>query len=200
MSRCRVLSSNQSSEKPQCERSVGEPEASCLQKKRSGSCSKAYEASRAFPSSAAGKALLPTSTTDGARTFSRRVRSSWQAIQPKKPPATKSRICEARTENSKKLSLRSRQKPCAQKSLMGHSWRAGRFVRRIASEKLEIIRLVEETDLPVRATLCPLGVPRSTFYGWCTTGISTMASMVSMTGSRLLALAGTRSQRRSKSS
>jgi transposase-like protein len=39
-------------------------------------------------------------------------------------------------------------------------------VRRTASEKLEIIRLVEGTDLPIRATLRQLGVPRSTFYGW----------------------------------
>jgi transposase InsO family protein len=31
---------------------------------------------------------------------------------------------------------------------------------------MEIIRLVEGTDLPVRATLRQLGVPRSTFYGW----------------------------------
>ena len=39
-------------------------------------------------------------------------------------------------------------------------------MRRPASEKMEIIRLVEETDLPVRKTLRQLGVPRSTFYGW----------------------------------
>jgi putative transposase len=39
-------------------------------------------------------------------------------------------------------------------------------VRRTASEKIEIIRLVEDTDLPARATLRQLGVPRSTFYGW----------------------------------
>jgi transposase-like protein len=39
-------------------------------------------------------------------------------------------------------------------------------VRRTASEKMEIIRLVEEADLPIRATLRQLGVPRSTFYGW----------------------------------
>jgi len=39
-------------------------------------------------------------------------------------------------------------------------------VRRTASEKMEIIRLVEGTDLPVRATLRQMGVPRSTFYGW----------------------------------
>ena len=39
-------------------------------------------------------------------------------------------------------------------------------MRRTASEKMEIIRLVEDTDLPVRKTLRQLGVPRSTFYGW----------------------------------
>jgi putative transposase len=39
-------------------------------------------------------------------------------------------------------------------------------VRRTASEKMEIIRLAEGTDLPVRATLRQLGVPCSTFYGW----------------------------------
>jgi transposase InsO family protein len=31
---------------------------------------------------------------------------------------------------------------------------------------MEIIRLVEGSDLPVRATLRQLGIPRSTFYGW----------------------------------
>jgi transposase InsO family protein len=31
---------------------------------------------------------------------------------------------------------------------------------------MEIIRLVEGTDLPARQTLLQLGVPRSTFYGW----------------------------------
>jgi len=39
-------------------------------------------------------------------------------------------------------------------------------VRRTASEKMEIIRLVEETELSARATLRQLGIPRSTFYGW----------------------------------
>jgi putative transposase len=35
-----------------------------------------------------------------------------------------------------------------------------------ASEKLEIIRLVEGSHLPVRRTLAHLGVPRATFYRW----------------------------------
>jgi transposase-like protein len=39
-------------------------------------------------------------------------------------------------------------------------------VRRTASEKMEIIRLVEATDLPVRATLRQMNIPRSTFYNW----------------------------------
>ena len=36
-----------------------------------------------------------------------------------------------------------------------------------ASEKLEIIRLVEQSHLPARKTLEKLGVPRATFYRWC---------------------------------
>ena len=35
-----------------------------------------------------------------------------------------------------------------------------------ASEKREIIDLVERSSLPVRRTLDRLGIPRSTFYGW----------------------------------
>ena len=36
-----------------------------------------------------------------------------------------------------------------------------------ASEKLEIIRLVEQSHLPVRRVLEQIGIPRSTFYRWC---------------------------------
>jgi transposase InsO family protein len=35
-----------------------------------------------------------------------------------------------------------------------------------ASEKLEIIRLVEQSPLSVRQTLAKLGIPRATFYRW----------------------------------
>ena len=35
-----------------------------------------------------------------------------------------------------------------------------------ASEKLEIIRLVEGSDLPVKLTLNQLNIPKSTFYDW----------------------------------
>jgi transposase-like protein len=35
-----------------------------------------------------------------------------------------------------------------------------------ASEKLEIIRLVEKSYLPVKQTLDKLGIPRTTFYRW----------------------------------
>ena len=35
-----------------------------------------------------------------------------------------------------------------------------------ASEKLEIIRTVEGSHLPVRQTRDMLGIPRSTFYQW----------------------------------
>jgi len=35
-----------------------------------------------------------------------------------------------------------------------------------ASEKLEIIRIVERSHLPAKQTLDMLGVPRRTFYRW----------------------------------
>jgi len=35
-----------------------------------------------------------------------------------------------------------------------------------ASEKLEIIKLVESSHLPAKQTLDKLGVPRTTFYRW----------------------------------
>ena len=35
-----------------------------------------------------------------------------------------------------------------------------------ASEKLEIIRLVERSHLPIKRTLEKLGIPRTTFYRW----------------------------------
>ena len=39
-------------------------------------------------------------------------------------------------------------------------------MRYAAAEKLEIIRLVEQSSLPVRRTLEQLGIPRSTLYAW----------------------------------
>ena len=35
-----------------------------------------------------------------------------------------------------------------------------------ASEKLEIIRLVDGSHLPIKRTLEKLGIPRTTFYRW----------------------------------
>jgi len=42
----------------------------------------------------------------------------------------------------------------------------GRLTRTSASEKYELIRLVEESALPVKQTLAEIGLPRSTFYRW----------------------------------
>jgi transposase-like protein len=39
-------------------------------------------------------------------------------------------------------------------------------MRYLASEKLEIIQLVEQSHLPVLRTLEKLGIPRQTFYLW----------------------------------
>jgi putative transposase len=40
-------------------------------------------------------------------------------------------------------------------------------MRYAASEKAEIIRLVEQSVLPVKRTLEKLGIPRATLYRWC---------------------------------
>jgi putative transposase len=39
-------------------------------------------------------------------------------------------------------------------------------MRYAASEKAEIIQLVEQSSLPVKRTLEKLGIPRATFYRW----------------------------------
>jgi len=39
-------------------------------------------------------------------------------------------------------------------------------MRYAATEKLEIIRLVEQSHLPAKRTLDTLGIPRTTFYRW----------------------------------
>lgn len=39
-------------------------------------------------------------------------------------------------------------------------------MRHSPSEKLEMIRIVEDSDLSVRQTLKELGIHRSTFYNW----------------------------------
>ena len=39
-------------------------------------------------------------------------------------------------------------------------------MRYAASEKLEIIRIVEQSHLPTKRALQMLGIPRATFYRW----------------------------------
>lgn len=39
-------------------------------------------------------------------------------------------------------------------------------MRYLTAEKLEIIRLVEQSHLPVRRTLAKIGIPPTTFYRW----------------------------------
>ena len=51
------------------------------------------------------------------------------------------------------------------KSIIADGGRRG--MRYPASEKLEIIRLVEQSHLPVSRTLEKLGISRATFYRWC---------------------------------
>ncbi|TWI16345.1 transposase, partial [Bradyrhizobium yuanmingense] len=54
--------------------------------------------------------------------------------------------------------------PSAQKKYE-RRW-GGRGMRYPASEKAEIIQLVEQSHLPAKRTLDKLGIPRATFYRW----------------------------------
>ena len=55
----------------------------------------------------------------------------------------------------------------AQKNLVRLGGRdVERLIRRTPEEKMEIIHLVEHSDLSIRKTLAELGVPRSSFYRW----------------------------------
>ncbi len=53
-------------------------------------------------------------------------------------------------------------RPCS--PLVREQWSSG--MRNPASEKLEIVRMVEGSHLPTKKTLDMLGIPRSTFYQW----------------------------------
>ena len=57
------------------------------------------------------------------------------------------------------------RKPAAQKK-HDRGW-GRRGMRYSASDKIEIIRLVEQSHVPARRTLEKLGIPRSSFYRWC---------------------------------
>lgn len=52
-----------------------------------------------------------------------------------------------------------------------------RMIRRDEAEKMEIIHLVEHSNLSVKRTLEELDVPRSTFYR-CTNGIRRREKLV----------------------
>ena len=77
----------------------------------------------------------------------------------------RSRTCTARCMTSRRrLPNRCWRTGCLKKK-HDRGW-GRRRMRYPASEKLEIIRLVERSHLPVRRTLDKLGVPATTFYRW----------------------------------
>ena len=81
--------------------------------------------------------------------------------------ATTDEVKDLRREASALKEVRRRSdagEPSAQKK-HDRGW-GRRRMRYPASEKLEIIRLVEQSHLPARRTLEQLGIPRRTFYRW----------------------------------
>jgi transposase-like protein len=81
------------------------------------------------------------------------------------PAATSDEVKDLRREASALKGGRGRADPrksSAQKKRDG-GW-GGRHMRCPASEKLEILRLVEQSTLPVRRTLEKIAISRATFY------------------------------------
>ncbi len=54
----------------------------------------------------------------------------------------------------------------AEKKLGWHGRKYRGIMSYSQAEKMEIIRLVEGSDLPVKRTLTEIGVPRGSFYRW----------------------------------
>src|SRR5262249_23470733 len=79
------------------------------------------------------------------------------------PDEGKGRKAEARQLKESRAEGASENRPPKKKRSRG--W-GGRFMRYSASEKFEIIELVEQSSLSIRRTLAPIGIPRSTFYDW----------------------------------
>src|SRR5262249_9414130 len=117
-----------------------EPHAGIIPlKRRSASYWKACVARTALLSCAARKGSIRTCNTVGRRSSWRRARNG--------SPATR-RVRRPRTRSTQKKRSR--------------GW-GGRFMRYSASEKFEIIELVQQSSLSIRRTLAPIGIPRSTF-------------------------------------
>src|SRR6516164_1242333 len=132
-----------------------EPHAGIIPlKRRSASCWKACAARTALLRCAARKGSIRTCTTVGRRSSWRRARNGSPATRRVRPPRTRSRSSRLRRASSP-----SAQKKCSR------GW-GGRFMRYSASEKFEIIELVEQSSLSIRRTLAPIGITRSTFYDW----------------------------------
>ncbi|MFK7869272.1 MAG: helix-turn-helix domain-containing protein [Roseobacter sp.] len=108
------------------------------------------------------------------KSLGEKIRINWIACVAQ----TALRNCVAKQWASTKLSLNKRLKTACSKKhdrplslfaaqSMKGQWMGRPRMRHPASEKLEIIGLLEETHLLARLTLAKLVIRRTTFYGWC---------------------------------
>jgi len=82
--------------------------------------------------------------------------------------ATSSEVSDLRQENEQLKQLVAEvllKNRFLKKNAERSGLREYRYMRQSGSEKLETIRLVEDSELSVTATVRELGVPRSKFYG-----------------------------------
>jgi transposase-like protein len=132
-------------------------------------------------------------TTRGRRNSSRRASSGWPGIRPVRRPRPRSRSCVRRRGAQGGRGRPDPGKPPAQKK-HDRGWGV-RGMRYPASEKLEIIRTVEASHLPVRQTLAMLGIPVRPIIAGMTAGLRAGLTRLRIRR-RTRALSGTASRTR----
>ncbi len=110
------------------------------------------------------KGYRRTCTTNGQRTSCKPERRGWLATPHEQPRPMRLRRSAARQRVSRRW-LRNKRLNRAFSKKHAREWGLTRM-RYAASEKLEIIRLFEESHLSARRTLAKLGIPLTTFYRW----------------------------------
>ena len=125
---------------------------------------RAFAVRSALPNCAARKASIGTSITGGPE----------EILEGGKERLAGDTAREATSDEVKELKAEARQlketlaevlieNRLLKKSVLGDGENASWYS---ASEKLEIIELVEQSTLSVGRTLASIGIPRSTFYDW----------------------------------
>ena len=143
-----------------------------------------------MPSGAGARGLCRTCISAGRRSFWKPASSAWPAPRRGRQPRRRSRTWAARLVRWRRLASWCGRTGCSKKHDRG--WGG---MRSPAAERLEIIRLVEGSPLPVRHTPAKLGTPGARFFAG-RSGIAKAGSMPWRTERRARSGCGTAFHRR----